>query len=284
MAVVMKGSPVAQEINRWSIERTQELLNRSIVPTLAIVRVGEKTEEIAYERNAMKRAEKCGVQVKNYILPEDAVDEDVAEIIHEINVNDQIHGCLMLRPLPAHMDEQRLRNLLAVEKDVDCITDLALSQVYTGQKTGFAPCTPEACMAILAHYGYNPGGKRAVVIGRSQVIGMPSAMLLLGADATVTICHSKTENLQELVKDADFVVAAAGKAGMVDGSCMAPGQVILDVGINEGADGKLVGDVNFEQAETIVEAITPVPGGVGAVTTSLLIRHTVEACLNSTRE
>ena len=188
-----------------------------------------------------------------------------------------IHGVLLFRPLPRHLDQSVIENALDPEKDVDCMTDGSMSGVFTGKKVGFPPCTPQACMEILDHYGIDCTGKKAVVIGRSLVVGKPAAMMLIKKNATVTICHTKTVDMPSVVKEADIVIVAAGRAGVIDDSYLREGQTVIDVGINVNAEGKLCGDVDFAKAEPIVEAITPVPGGVGSVTTSVLVGHVVEA-------
>jgi len=183
----------------------------------------------------------------------------------------------MFRPLPKHIDEDLVRNTLSLAKDIDGITDLSLADVFSNTSNGFAPCTAQACMEILAHFGVELNGKKAVVVGRSLVVGKPVSMLLLAQNATVTIAHSRTNNLPSVVKEADVVIACVGRAQMVDGSYLSAGQVVIDVGINVTEEGNLVGDVNTPEAEEIVDAITPVPGGVGTVTTSVLVKNVVEA-------
>ena len=185
----------------------------------------------------------------------------------------------MFRPLPKHLDEEAACQALDPEKDVDGITDGSMVGVFTGQKKGFPPCTPQACMEILDHYGIDCAGKKAVVIGRSLVVGKPAAMMLIKKNATVTVCHTKTVDMPAVCREADILIVAAGRAGVVDKPYFAPGQVVIDVGINVNAEGKLCGDVKFEDAEPIVGAITPVPGGVGSVTTSVLVGHVVEAAM-----
>ena len=197
--------------------------------------------------------------------------------IDRVNNDDRIHGVLIFRPLPKHLDDEAVRRALKPEKDIDGITDGSLVGVFAGTKQGFPPCTPQACMEILDHYGIDPKGKRAVVIGRSLVVGKPAAMMLLGKHATVTVCHTRTVDMPAVCREAEILIVAAGRAGVVGKEYFAPGQIVIDVGINVNAEGKLCGDVNFEEAEPVVEAITPVPGGVGTVTTSVLVGHVVEA-------
>jgi methylenetetrahydrofolate dehydrogenase (NADP+)/methenyltetrahydrofolate cyclohydrolase len=224
----------------------------------------------------MKRCENIGIGVRQFVLSADIPEGRLMSIIEEINRDDGIHGCLLFRPLPKGVDESRVCNSLSTEKDVDGITDGALSGVFTGSNRGYPPCTAEACMELLAHYGVDPAGKKAVVVGRSLVIGKPVAMMLLEKNATVTICHSKTVDLAEQCRAADILVVAAGRAGLVDARHITPGGVVIDVGINVNEDGSLCGDVRREDAER-AKAYSPVPGGVGAVTTSVLAGHVIDA-------
>lgn len=277
MAQLWKGAPVAAALTEQLSQRAQALIAKGVTPTLAIVRVGERPEDLSYERGALKRCEKVGIAVRQYLLTATSSQTDLMEVIKEINRDDSIHGCLLFRPLPKHMDEAAVCAALSPAKDVDGITAGSLAAVFSGNGAGYPPCTAQACLEILDHYGYELKGKRAVVVGRSLVIGKPVSMLLLGRHATVTICHTRTADLPAECRRADVLVAAAGKAGAVSAQCLAPGQVVLDVGINVDEDGNLVGDVDFAAAENTVEAITPVPGGVGAVTTSVLARHVIEA-------
>lgn len=277
MAQLWKGAPVAAALTEELSQRAQALVAKGITPTLAIVRVGERPEDLSYERGALKRCEKVGIAVRQYLLTAASSQTDLMEVIEEINRDDSIHGCLLFRPLPKHMDEAAICAALSPAKDVDGITAGSLAAVFSGSGAGYPPCTAQACLEILDHYGYELKGKRAVVVGRSLVIGKPVSMLLLGRHATVTICHTRTADLPAECRRADVLVAAAGKAGAVSAQCLASGQVVLDVGINVDENGNLVGDVDFAAAENTVEAITPVPGGVGAVTTSVLARHVIEA-------
>lgn len=275
MAKRLSGKEVADTLTASLQERTAVLQSKGITPTLAIVRLGERPEDMAYERGAMNRSAKVGVTPRQYLLPADATQGDVLAVIQEINQDDSIHGCLLFRPLPKHIDESAVCKALSPVKDVDGITDGSMVGLFTGTNTGFPPCTAQACMETLRHYGYDVTGKRVVVIGRSLVIGKPVAMLLLQSNATVTICHTKSENMAELCRSADILVVAAGKAGVVDESFVSPNQIVLDVGINMDENGKLVGDVKFDAVEPIVAAITPVPAGIGSVTSTVLCSHVV---------
>lgn len=277
MATILSGKEVAAALNDALVQRTNALKDRGVSPTLAIVRVGEREDDLSYERGAMKRCEKIGVEVRHFVLPADASQEELLQVIDQVNRDAGIHGCLLFRPLPKHIDDETVRQALSPEKDVDGITDGSLAGVFAGVKRGFPPCTAQACMDILAHYGYDLKGKRVTVVGRSLVVGKPVAMMLLQKHATVTMCHTRTVDMPARCREAEILVVAAGKAGVVDASFAAPGQVVVDVGINVNAEGKLCGDVAFDQVEPVVDAITPVPGGVGSVTTCVLVGHVVEA-------
>ena len=277
MAKRLLGKEVTAALNERIKADAEALKAKGVNPTLCIIRVGENESDISYERGATKRCETLGVACEKILLPEDVSQEELLATIDKVNKNDQIHGVLLFRPLPKHLDQSVIENALDPAKDVDCMTDGSMSGVFTGKNVGFPPCTPQACMEILDHYGIDCTGKKAVVIGRSLVVGKPAAMMLVKKNATVTICHTKTVDMPSVVREADIVIVAAGRAGVVDDTYLRAGQVVIDVGINVNAEGKLCGDVDFEKAEPIVEAITPVPGGVGSVTTSVLVGHVVEA-------
>lgn len=277
MAEHWRGAPVAQALTEQLALRADGLKARGIVPTLAIVRVGERPEDLSYERGALKRCEKVGISVKQFTLSEQVGQEELLAVIRQINADREIHGCLLFRPLPAHIDEEVVCAALDPAKDVDGITVGSLAAVFTGSGAGFPPCTAQACMEILDYYGCDLTGKRAVVVGRSLVVGKPLAMLLLGRNATVTLCHTRTADLAAECRRAEVLIAAAGQANMIGRDHLAPGQLVLDVGINVDQDGALVGDVDFAAANEVAGAVTPVPGGVGAVTTSVLAAHVLEA-------
>lgn len=275
------GKEVTQALNLQLAERVRRLKDKGIDPTLALIRIGENSSDLAYERGAKKRAELLDIAVRQFILPQDASQEDVLSVIDEVNADRSIHGALLFRPLPKHLNADVICNRLAPEKDVDSMTDLSNAGVFIGRKDlGFAPCTPEACMQILSHYGIELRGKNAVVIGRSMVVGKPLAMLLLQKDATVTICHTKTVGLAEICRRADVIITAAGAAGSLHKDFVRSGQIVIDVSINTAPDGTVCGDAVFEEVEPIVAAITPVPGGVGTVTTSILMKHVVDSAEN----
>ena len=277
MATLLRGAEVVSALNEKIQADVTALKMRGVLPTLAILRVGEKPDDLAYERGAMKRAETVGVAIRQIVLPETVSQEALLSEIAQINADNTIHGCLMLRPLPKHIDDSIVREALLPEKDIDGITEGSLAGVFAGTKRGFPPCTAQACMEMLAHYNIDPAGKNAVVIGRSLVIGKPVAMMLLQQNATVTICHTRTKDMPSVTKRAEILIVAAGKPGVIGAEYVSAGQTVLDVGINFTSEGKMVGDVDFSAVEPIVGAITPVPGGVGTVTTSVLMAHVVEA-------
>lgn len=280
MSTILKGAPVVAAMNEQTVALCEALKAENIFPTLAIVRVGEREDDISYERGVTKRCEKIGVAVKKFLLPADATQEALLAVIDEINKDDGLHGCLLFRPLPKWMDDQTIRAALKPEKDVDGITDQSLAGVFTNVETGFPPCTAQACVEILDYYKVPLSGKRVTVVGRSLVVGKPAAMMLDRRNATVTMCHSRTHDLPAVCREADVVVVAMGRMGAVDASCLRAGQTVVDVGIHVNEEGKLCGDVKFAEAEAVVDAITPVPGGVGTVTTSVLVKHVVEAARN----
>ena len=280
MAKQLLGKEVTAALNARLQAQVEELKARGILPTLGIIRVGERPDDLSYERGATKRAELIGVAVEKFVLPEDVTKEALLQVIDEINANDKIHGVLMFRPLPKHLkaDQDEISNRLAPRKEVDGMTDISNAGVFMGKKVGFAPCTPAACMEILDYYGIDCTGKKAVVIGRSLVVGKPAAMMLMGRNATVTVCHTRTQDVPAVAREADILISAAGVLRSLTKEYVRPGQIVIDVSINwDEAKGGIAGDAVFEEVEPIVDAITPVPGGVGSVTTSVLIGHVVEA-------
>ena len=286
MAKRLLGKEVNEALVAALQGRTAALREKGVVPTLGIIRLGENPSDLSYEKGATKRAEEVGVAVKNYILPESATKEEVLAVIDEVNADASVHGVLMFRPLPKHLknDQDEICNRLDPKKDVDSMTHMSNAGVFEGQDLGYAPCTPAACMEILDHYGIDCKGKNAVVIGRSLVVGKPAAMMLMAKNATVTICHTRTVNTAEICKNADIIVSAAGVLNSLTKDFVREGQIVIDVSMNWNPEkitskgkGGMSGDAIFEEVEPIVGAITPVPGGVGAVTTSVLMKHVVEA-------
>ena len=277
MSKLLLGKPVADAMTEDLSQRVDALKAAGVTPVLAIVRVGERPDDLSYERGVTKRAQSVGVDVRPFVLDEDAGQQQLEAVIRQVNEDSSIHGCLMFRPLPAHLDEDAACALLAPEKDVDAISPAALAGVFADRQGAFAPSTAVACMKVLDHYDIDPAGKKVVVIGRSLVIGKPVAMLLLARNATVTICHSRTRNLVETVREAEIVICATGRARAYGADFFREGQTVVDVGINVDAEGKLCGDVDFESVENLVDAITPVPRGVGSVTSAVTVGHTVQA-------
>lgn len=276
MSDLLKGAPVAAAIAEELSARIARLAERGVMPKLAVVRLGERGGDLFYERAVLRYAGKVGAQVESIVLPETAAQEELLDVIARVNGDDSIHGCLLLRPVPKHMDGFAVCEALRPEKDLDGMGTRALGALFAGQAGAFAPCTACSCMELLKHYEVPLSGARAVVLGRSLVIGRPVSQLLLAENATVTICHSRSRDLPAICREADVLIAAIGKPGFVGADFLREGQVVLDVGASM-VDGVMRGDVDFEAAEPIVRAITPVPGGVGAVTTATLFKHLVEA-------
>lgn len=278
MARILKGKEVAAAIESMTSAAVEELKSRGIVPTLAILRVGERADDLAYEHGAVKTATRCGVAVRQVSLPLDVTSDTFFRELEALNNDDSVHGILMFRPLPEHIDDFAARHTLKPEKDVDGCTDLSLAGVFTNTPLGFCPCTAEAVPEILDYYDIAVSGKRVAVVGRSLVVGRPLAMLMLHRNASVTLCHSKTADLASITREAEIVIASTGKPESLGAEFFSPGQIVIDVGIGRSAkDDSLCGDVKFSEVEGIVSAITPVPGGVGSVTAAVLISHTVES-------
>lgn len=278
MAKLLLGKEVTDALNAELKNRTGALREKGIVPTLAIVRLGEDPSDLSYERGALKRADAVGVAVRQFILPREASAEEVLAVIDQINADTAIHGCLLFRPLPKHLRSRQYEicNRLNPKKDVDGMTSISNAGMFEGLALGYPPCTPAACMEILRHYGIDCEGKKVAVIGRSLVVGKPVAMMLMAQNATVTICHTKTEDVPAICRNAHIIVSAAGVLGSLTADFVRPGQTVIDVSINwDSTKGGIAGDASFEEVSAIVDAITPVPGGVGAVTTSVLMKHVI---------
>lgn len=277
MADLLTGKEVVGRLHESLTQNIESLKEWGVEPTLAVVRMGDRPDDLSYERTALKRAETLGVAIKSFVLDEQAKQEEVDEIIQKVNADTSIHGCLLFRPLPSHIDEQAVCDSIKFEKDIDGVSVLSLAAIFTDANQGFAPCTAAACMEILDYYNISLEGKRVAVVGRSLVVGKPLAMMMLQRNATVTMCHSRTADLEKVCQEADIVVCAVGKARAFGASFFRSGQTVIDVGINFDAEGNLCGDVDFETVEPLVASITPVPRGVGSVTTSVLMRNTVQA-------
>ncbi len=278
-AKLLHGKPVAESIMDDNLSRCIRLNSQKRPPTLAVFRVGERPDDIYYENSIKRHCEQVGVRCQTMNLPPTIREDEFAAILTQAVQDHTIHGIFFFSPLPPNLNEAHLRSLIPPAKDVDCLSNAAQAALYLNQPGAFAPCTPAAVMEMLRFYQIPIAGKQAVVLGRSLVVGKPLSQLLLAANATVTVAHSKSENLSQVCWQADIVVAAVGKARLVQGGWLRPGQTVIDVGMNPDPErgGKMCGDVDFEAAQTMVEAITPVPGGVGLVTTAILCRNVIEA-------
>ncbi len=239
--------------------------------------MGERPDDISYEKGATKRAQGLGLRCTSFLFPAEISHDQFVEEFQKINRNPDVDGILMLRPLPKQIDEKEIESLIDVKKDIDCISPINLAKVFAGDSDAYAPCTAEAVMEMLAYEGIELKGKRVTVVGRSLVVGKPLAMLMLGQHATVTICHTRTADFTGTCRNAEILVAAAGKARMIKAGHVAEGAVVIDVGINVDEDGSLCGDVDFDQVKTKAGVLTPVPGGVGSVTTLVLLKHLIRS-------
>lgn len=291
MAYILSGTEVAATLQHALQLRTKLLLERGVQPSLLLIRLGNDPSDLSYRSGTLRRAEAIGIRVEETVLPMDAPAEAVIEAIERANRDDSIHGVLLFRPLPAHLrrHQQEICDHLDPRKDVDGMTRRSITAMYTGGKEGFAPCTPAAVMQIIRFFGFRLEGANVAVIGRSVVVGRPVAMMLLQADATVTICHTKTKDIDQICRQADIIITCAGALRSLTARHVKPGQVVIDVSMNfdpeklnsRGEKGAMAGDADFEEVSPIVRAITPVPGGVGAVTSMMLMRHTIEAAENT---
>ena len=275
---IIKGKPVADKITEDLKKEVENLNEMGINPKLAIVRVGERPDDLAYERGALKRCQNIGIETEVIELDENISQDEFIKAIHKLNEDDKVNGILTFRPLPKHLSEDEIKYEISPKKDIDCFNPINTAKIVENDKTGYPPCTPTAVIEILKHYDINLTGANIVVLGRSMVVGKPLSMLLLNENATVNICHSKTRNLPEIASQADILVAAVGRAKMVKKNYVKDGAIVIDVGVNVDDQGNLCGDVDMEDVLDKVSMITPVPGGVGAVTTSILATNIVKAC------
>lgn len=271
----LAGKEVADKIVEELKVKVEELKSKGVNPKLAILRVGERSDDLAYERGVLKRFEPAGVEVEVTCLPVDVSQEELDKAFDKINNDPKVHGILVFRPLPKPLSDEHMRKTIDSGKDSDFMDIRNMEFVLSGKNDAAAPCTAEAVMALIKHYGIDTKGKKVTVVGRSLVIGKPVALLLITANATVTVCHTKTENIQQECKNADIIVACCGVAKMITPDYVKPGQIVIDVGMNVDSEGKLCGDVDYEKVSEIVDAITPVPGGVGSITTAILLKHVV---------
>ncbi len=283
MAKILRGADALEAKCAELKDKVRRLRNEGTDPVLAIIRVGEDPDNMAYERGLVKRAEELGIMVEKYVMDEKATETTVIALIRRLNYDDDIHGVLLMRPLPEHMDDNKVRMTLDPAKDLDGITDVSIAGVFAGTDRGFPPCTPSGCIELLEHYGIRIAGKKAVVIGRSMVTGRPLSMMLMRKNATVTLCHSHTspEDLIRFCHNADLIFVMVGKPKTIKTEHVRPGQVVVDIGINVDKNGKLCGDTDFDNLLPIVKAITPVPGGVGAMTSVMLLEHLITAAVRS---
>lgn len=277
MSVLMKGADVANAMKEVLINKVESLKEKGVNPCLTIVRVGNRSDDLSYERGAKKRMETIGIECRILELPEDIQQEDFEKEFAAVNDDPTVHGILLFRPLPNHLDEEPVIASVNPEKDMDCMSPVNMAKVFSGDESGYAPCTAEAVMEMFAHYGIDLTGKQVTVVGRSMVVGKPLAMMLLKKNATITVCHTRTADLPETCRNAEILVAAAGKAKMITADMVGEGAVVADVGINVDESGNLCGDVDFEAVEPKASYISPVPRGVGSITTSVLAKHVVRA-------
>jgi methylenetetrahydrofolate dehydrogenase (NADP+)/methenyltetrahydrofolate cyclohydrolase len=277
MAEVLKGIEVVNAMKERLIEKNNELVTKGVTPCLNIVRIGERPDDLSYERGALKRFEGLGIKAQVSVFPESITQKEFEQEFKKINEDKSVHGILLFRPLPKSIDEENIKRMIDPEKDIDCMCAENMAKVFMGDEKGYAPCTPVAVMELIKHYNIPLKGSKVALIGRSMVVGKPLAMLLIKEHATVTICHTKTTDLAAECQKADIVIAAAGAAKMVKKEHIRDGAIVIDVGINLDESGNLCCDVDFTEAEKVASRITPVPGGVGTVTTSVLAMHVLKA-------
>ncbi|KXZ39358.1 methylenetetrahydrofolate dehydrogenase (NADP+) / methenyltetrahydrofolate cyclohydrolase [Alkalithermobacter thermoalcaliphilus JW-YL-7 = DSM 7308] len=271
------GKPVADKITTDLIKDVNALKEKGITPKLTIIRVGNKEDDISYEKAALKRCKDIGIHVDVKVFEKDITEEKFIENIKNVNEDKLTHAILVLRPLPKHINEDKIKHIISPNKDVDCFNTINLGKLLEGDKSGFSPCTPLAVIELLKYYNIDLESKNVVVLGRSNVVGKPLSILLLNENATVTICHSKTKNLSGITKTADILVCAVGKAKMINKDFIKNGAIVIDVGINVDEKGKLCGDVDYDSCIEKACMITPVPRGVGSVTTSILAKNIIKA-------
>ncbi len=274
---VLNCREVSESIKGGLFQKIKFLSDNGSRPRLCIIRAGERPEDVSYEKGIIKSCEGLRIDHKEIVLPESVSNEDFIKVMDTANKDEGIHGILVFRPLPSHIDEDGIRHKIDPSKDIDCMSPYNLAKVFEGDSSGFEPCTPEAVIETIKYFGINLQGENVVVIGRSMVVGKPLSMMLLKENATVTICHSKTKNIKKVVSEADIVIAAIGKARAIGADYIKHGAVVIDVGVNGAPEGGICGDVDFENVKDIAGRITPVPGGVGSVTAMVLLKHVVEA-------
>lgn len=283
MGMILSGVPVSEALCCRIRKDVAMLCEQGILPAVEIVRVGERPEDLSYERGFTRKAQSLGITVTRTLLPKDVSECELIRILREVNENPRIHGCLLFRPLPPQLNTPEVLGALHPEKDIDAMTSTSMGALMVQDTAGFPPCTAAACMELLRYYRVELTGKHIVIIGSGAAVGMPTAILLMNQGATVSVCNIFTEpkRMAELCRGADIIISAAGKAGLVSREHVSTGQIVIDVGCSIGPEGKLCGDVNFARVSPVVAAITPNPGGVGAITSTVLADHAVKAALRA---
>ena len=276
MAKQLLGKEVTAALNAKLQAQVAELKEKGITPKLGILRVGANPSDLSYEKGAVARAELIGVDVEKFLLPEDVSKEELIAKIEELNADPIVDGILVQLPLPKHIDELKVLDAIAPEKDADGFHVISAGKLFTGREAPL-PCTPAGCMELLRRAEVPMKGANAVVVGRSNIVGKPMAILLLNENCTVTVCHSRTKDLAAVTREADILVLAVGRAKMITGDMVKPGAAVIDVGINRNEDGTICGDADYESVEKVAGWITPVPGGVGPMTIAMLMKNSIEA-------
>lgn len=281
MGEKLAGKPVVQSLRENIISRVEVLKDKHIAPKLLLIRVGAREDDISYEKSILKNCDRLGIECNVLELPENVSMDQLTEVFNKANADVDVHGIMIFRPLPDHLDIELIKNLIDPAKDIDCMSPVNLEKVFEGKSTGFVPCTPKAVIEILKYYDVPLNGANVVVAGRSLVVGKPLTMLLLDENATVTVCHSRTKDMSGVTAKADIVVAAVGKAKIINEDYFSDHSIVVDVGINDDGNGSICGDVDFDAVVDNVKAITPALGGVGLITTTILLNHVVQACEKS---
>ena len=276
--VKLTGKPVVEYLRGNIKARVAKLKDRNIVPTILIIRVGNKEDDVFYERSILKNCSLLGIEGRVNELPKNVLMEELTKIIEDANDDNSIHGIMMFRPLPEHLNQKEILEKMNPKKDIDGMTPVSLEKIFEGDDSGFSPCTPKAVIEMLKYYDIPLQGSNVVVAGRSLVVGKPLAMLLLKENATVTICHSKTKNMSSITSNADIVVAAIGKAKFMNEEYFTESSIVIDVGVNDDGNGKICGDVDYDNTFGKVKALSPPTGGVGTITTTILLEQAVKAC------
>ena len=279
--MLLYGKPISEMIENEIINCISKLRRHTIQPSVCVIRMGENSDDIAYERMLKKKSDRLGIEFRSKVVSWDASHFELENAVRSANYDKEIHGILLLRPLAPQIDEEKICSIISHEKDIDGITAQSAAHIFSGVSEGFYPCTAEACMLLLDYYNIELEGKDVTVVGRSLTIGKPISMMLLEKNATVTICHSRSKDLASKCSSADIIIASVGKAEFFDDTYLRNGQTVIDVGINFDSNGKLVGDINEYYAKKLDLTYSPVPGGVGSITSSVLLWHTVQAAFNT---